>query len=138
MKRVGILFLVLVCSITLFSCGSKNTSNVKIDYGKSSIYETEDMDKAIKLIKKEFNSWDGCEMHSISYAGDENVTKENIKSINEKEDSNKYTQCIVFKSNFHSPKKATEGWEADMEYTDWEWWLARSNNGNWKLVNWGY
>lgn len=41
---------------------------VKIDYGASSIYTKEEMDAAIELIKKEFNTWDGCELHSISYS----------------------------------------------------------------------
>ena len=24
------------------------------------------------------------------------------------------------------------------EYTGWQWWLARSNGGKWKLMTWGY
>ena len=29
-------------------------------------------------------------------------------------------------------------WEADKEYTDWEWWLARTADGGWQLLTWGY
>ena len=29
-------------------------------------------------------------------------------------------------------------WNEDYEYTDWQWWLARSDGGKWKLVEWGY
>ena len=24
------------------------------------------------------------------------------------------------------------------EYTDWQWWLARSEGGDWELLTWGY
>jgi len=29
-------------------------------------------------------------------------------------------------------------WEADKEYTDWQWWLAREEGGDWELLTWGY
>lgn len=138
MKRSLAIIIIIVFSITLIACGNKNTNDVKIDYGKSSLYTIDDMDKAIDLIKKEFNTWDGCKMHTISYAGDDFCTKENIDWMNDLNGKNKFTQCIAFKSNFHSPKKTSEGLEPDMEYTNFEWWLARSDNGSWKLMTWGY
>ena len=27
---------------------------------------------------------------------------------------------------------------SDEEYTDWPWWLARSDGGEWKLMTYGY
>ena len=41
-------------------------------------------------------------------------------------------------SDFHSPVEAGGAWEPDTEYTDWQWWLARSDGGKWKLLTWGY
>ena len=29
------------------------------------------MNSAIQLIKEEFNAWDGCELHSITYSSDD-------------------------------------------------------------------
>jgi D-alanyl-D-alanine carboxypeptidase len=29
-------------------------------------------------------------------------------------------------------------WEADREYTDYQWWLARSADGGWDIVTFGY
>ena len=62
--------------------------------------------------------------------------------MNELEEANdakeSFTQCIMFKSNFHSPKEGGGAWNADEEYTDWQWWLARSDGGQWKLMTWGY
>ena len=48
------------------------------------------------------------------------------------------TQCIMFTSDFHSPKKGGGVWNADREYTGWQWWLARSDGGQRKLMTLGY
>ena len=109
-----------------------------IDYGTSDLYTEEDMDAAIKLIREEFDTWDGCEMHSIRYAGDEYNSKESLDWVNNLDDGYDFTECIKFLSDFHTPKDAAGAWEADTEYTDWNWWLGRTADGNWKLVNWGY
>lgn len=44
----------------------------------------------------------------------------------------------MFKSNFHSPLNGGSGFNPDEEYTDWQWWLARSEGGQWKLMTYGY
>ena len=120
----------------------ENLSGVKIDYGTSSIYSKEDMDAAIKIIMKEFEAFEGCELHSLSYTSDEECnTAENIAWINQckaKDDPEVFTQCIAFNSSFHSPKTDSGAWNPDEEYTDWSWWLARSDGGEWKLMTYGY
>lgn len=120
----------------------ENLSGVKIDYGTSSIYSKEDMDAAIKIIMKEFEAFEGCELHSLSYTSDEESnTAENIAWMNQckaKDDPEVFTQCIAFNSSFHSPKTDSGAWNPDEEYTDWSWWLARSDGGEWKLMTYGY
>ncbi len=142
MKRALIVLLSMVCAIVLVSCKSKTATEVEIDYGTSSIYTQDDMDAAIELIQEVFHTWDGCELHSISYAGDDKCSKSNIAWMNALEEANDaketFTQCMMFKSNFHSPKNGGGAWNADEEYTDWQWWLARSDSGQWKLMTWGY
>ena len=113
-------------------------SESEIDYGTSSIYKEEDMDAAIKLIREEFDTWEECELHSIRYAGDECNSKENLEWLNSMDDGQEFTECIEFLSDFHTSKEATGAWEADSEYTDWNWWLARTDGGDWKLMTWGY
>ena len=46
----------------------------------------------------------------------------------------------MFECDFHSPKSDADagGLIVDEEYTDWQWWLARSEGGRWKLMTWGY
>lgn len=59
-------------------------------------------------------------------------------SITVTNESAEFTQCIEFVSDFHSPKAGGGAWEMDSEYTAWQWWLARTDNGEWNLITWGY
>lgn len=142
MKKKIVIVLCLVLAVSLVSCGRTNMSKVKIDYGTSSIYSKEDMDSAIDLIKNEFSEWEGCELHSISYSSDEECNEENIAWMNDlanwQTPDSAFTQCIMFYSDFHSPKHGGGAWNANREYTDWQWWLARMDNGRWYLLTWGY
>ncbi|MCR4657078.1 MAG: hypothetical protein K5770_12750 [Lachnospiraceae bacterium] len=111
---------------------------VEVDYGESELYSKEDLEDAISEIEIEFATWDGCELHSIRYAGDESCTDENLKWMNELNEDGNYTQVAEFIMDFHSPAEAYGAWEADTEYTDFEWWLARSEDGGWDIVTQGY
>ena len=118
------------------------TDDGMTDYGTSEIYTKEDMDSALEMVQQEFTSWKGCEMHAIRYAGDECNSEENIKWMNELKEGQNYTQCIEFITDFHSPVEDEEvkdtAWEQDKEYTDYQWWLARTDGGEWELLTWGY
>ena len=144
MKKIFKAFLALACMTALAACGSRkqDTAAVEIDYGTSELYTKEDMDEAIKLIQEEFSKWEGCELHSIAYTSDAECNEDNIAWMNQLEaegDAKEtFTQCIQFKSNFHSPKEGGGAWNPDQEYTDWDWWLARADGGKWKLMTWGY
>ena len=143
MKRV----LVLLIALLLFAasgCGvlpDGDVSNAQIDYGHSALYSKEDMDAAIRLIEKEFRTWKGFELYSIAFVSDEKCGEENVAWLNSLEDANDaethFTQCIVFESAFHTAKN-DEGFEEDADYTHWQWWLGRSDGGEWKLMTWGY
>ena len=114
---------------------------MKIDYGNSELYTQEDMDAAIQVIEAEFATWEGCELHSLAYGGDAACSDENIEWLNGlemKEQTEPFTQCILFSSSFHSPVEQRDAWDADTEYEGWQWWLGRSDGGAWKLVTCGY
>ena len=111
---------------------------VKIDYGTSGLFTKQEMDEAILLVKKSVASWEGCELHTVTYAGDENVTEENVSWLNSLNGGAEYVECIEFLTDFHSPVEAYGAWEADTEYTDYQWWLGRTEGGSWVLVSWGY
>ncbi len=132
-------FVVLFAIVFVLTACSSTKAKVKIDYGKSDIYTKSDMDSAIELIEETFATWEGCELHSISYKSDECNSAENIYWMNELEDGKtEYNQCIAFYSDFHSPKFGGGAWNGDYEYTDWGWWLARTDGGEWKLITFGY
>ena len=142
MKKYSLSVICVVLFALLAGCGSKETSNITVDYGDSAVYTEQDMDDAIKVIEEMIGSWEGCELHSISYSSDDVCTDEkNLSCMNDLEKANDndlaFTQCIMFDSSFRSPKEGGGAWEPDTEYT-WSWWLARSDGGEWKLMTWGY
>ena len=107
-----------------------------IDYGSSEIYSREDMDDAIKLIKDQFYSWEGCKLYSIYYTDDSFCQRE-IEYVNTLADEGvTYTECIVFRTRFRSPVFGGGAWNANFEY-DWSWYLARTEGGEWDLLTWG-
>ena len=120
MKKHLPLFAAMLITFGLVACGN-NIQDIAIDYGKSNIYSKSDMDAAIEVIKDEFAAWEGCG-----------------RTITVTNESAEFTQCIEFVSDFHSPKAGGGAWEMDYEYTAWQWWLARTDNGEWNLITWGY
>lgn len=135
--------LVFLTSPSKVRAGENDTlRDIEISYGTSSIYSMQDMDEAIDVIISEFSTWEGCELHSIAYSSDEFCNASNIAWMNELEENGEaeehFTQCIMFTSSFHTPKYNAGAWNPDEEYTGWEWWLARSESGQWKLMTGGY
>lgn len=134
-KRFGIVFLIL---LLLQGCSNGgDVSKVQIDYGQSSIYSREDMDSAIQKIKEEFKTWKGAKLLSVSYTDDKRAEEE-LSYCNELKDGADFSECIVFESVFHSPKKDSGAWNPDQDYTGWQWYLARSEKEDWELLTWGY
>ena len=118
--------------------GAVNETDVDIDYGTSDLYTEEELAEAAVQIKCEFASWEGCELHSLKYAGDECNTGENIEWLDSLADGTKYVGAAEFTADFHSPVEGGGAWEADEEYTDYQWWLGRTKDGGWDLLTWGY
>ena len=123
---------------TWTSMGFELDDPVEIDYGNSNIFSEKDMDEAIARIRSEFEGWEGCELHNLRYAGDECCSEKNLVWMNSLRDERDFDECICFLSDFHSPQEPVRAWDPDQEYLDWEWWLARSDKGEWELITWGY
>lgn len=142
MKKLTAMVLCFLFAFSAAGCGKADLSQVKIDYGTSSLYTETDMDAAIREIKKKFSTFDGCTLYSLSYTSDEYCNNaETLAWMNELEKANDnkevFTRCISFNSRFRSPRENAGAWQPDEEYT-WSWWLARSDGGAWKLMSWGY
>ena len=108
-----------------------------VDYKTSDMYSEDDMNKAIEVILREFNSWEGCVMKELSYTDDQKC-EDNLSYINSLAVDTKYDECIVFTSTFHSPVEGGDAWEPDYDYGNWEWYLGRTDGGDWDLLTWGY
>ena len=119
--------------------GTASEADVDIDLGSSDIYNKDELNDAVIQIKCKFASLAGCELKSIRYAGDEAVNDENLNRMNEIDNGAGYTQVAEFMMDFHTPEN-TEGLtlEADRDYTDYQWWLARTDDGGWNIVSFGY
>lgn len=118
--------------------GAASDPEVLIDYGTSSLYTEEELEEAAIQVKCTFASFEGCELHSLRYAGDSCNTEENIQWLNSLDEGKNYIQAAEFLSDFHSPTEPYGAWETDKEYTDYQWWLAREQDGGWQLISWGY
>jgi len=123
---------------------SSGDTGAAIDVGDSGLYSEQDRLDAAAVILEEISSWEGCELHQLWYTSDEQNTADNIRWMNELAEGQglkeQFTECMQFKSNYHSPVDPDKagGWEPDEEYTNWEWWLARADGGEWHLMTWGY
>lgn len=119
--------------------GTATGAPVTIDYGTSQIYTQDELKDAVIQIKCKFAFWGGCELHSITYAGDEAATDEKLAWAKEVGGNNDYTQVVEFLMSFHTPKEIGKlTFNPDQEYTDYQWWLARTADGGWDIVSWGY
>ncbi len=124
--------------------GAVQPSEVTIDYGESKLFKEDELKEAAVQIKCNFASWKGCQLHSIRYAGDENSNEENLKWLNELNENQEepYVECVEFLMDFHSPTEEADlkdtAWEPDKEYKDYQWFLARTKDGGWDVVSYGY
>ena len=132
----------LLIAVMLFSatalCAWAEEKEAVVRLPGSELYTHAELLDAAAQICREFDAWEGCELHSIRYAGDELCTKENLNWMNELNEEGNYTQVAAFLMDFHSPVAGGGAWEADKDYTDYEFWLARTENGAWELLTWGY
>lgn len=119
--------------------GAYTGGDVTIDYGTSEIYTEDELKDAVIQIKCKFAFWGDVDLKSIRYAGDEAVTDDNLKWMNELAPDAGYTQVVKFLMDFHTPEDVGEmTFNADFDYTDYQWWLARTADGGWEVVTFGY
>ena len=118
--------------------GQVEPSNATVDYGPAGIYTLDDRKAAVAVLRSRIDTWEGCQLHSIRYAGDGCSTPENLAWMNSLGDGRPYVACIEFLTDFRSPAENSGSLEPDTEYSDYPWWLARTAGGEWDLLTWGY
>ena len=108
-------------------------SNVRIIPCESSIFTEEEIMAAINVILEEFNSesWWGCTMVEIGYAGDEATLRYNAaRSITD-------NNGIVLTSTFIAGVNCVDDAIGNATWSDWLWMLIRQD-GIWYHVDHGY
>lgn len=131
-----VVVVVFVCVAFWLDNRAGQVDEAVVEYGQSQLYSKKDMNAAADILKEKFKEFNGCELHKIYYTSDERSENER-KELNEQ--GNSYTQCMVFRTSFHSPKFSTNGgWDKDTEYTDWQWVFAKDYSGTWQLVSYGH
>lgn len=146
MRKIFTVFFVLMLTFFTIPANANDSpsEDIRISYGVSKIYSQEDMDAAVKIILKQFEQWQGCELHSVVYMGDECNSAENLRWMNElaqaQKIQEKMVQCAGFLSDFYVSREAEKHttFNPETEYKNWQWWLARSENGEWHLLTFGY
>ena len=118
--------------------GAVRDSDPVIDYGTSGLYTREELEAATVQVKCRFATFEGCTLQTLRYAGDACNTPEALSSMNHGNDGEPYVQVVEFFSDFDAPEAGSEVWEPGEKVKDYEWWLARTENGGWQLVTWGY
>lgn len=135
-KRIIAMLLVSVFLVALTACAK--TSDYTLGYGESDMYSKEDIESAAKTVLDEFNTFDGCVLYSLEYAGDEKCNDElsYVNSLRE-DGAEEFVDCLVFNSEFRSPIKGGDAWTPNDIYT-WSWYLGREKDGEWILLTYGY
>lgn len=141
MKK-SLCLLVCVCVLlSLCACAPKrgDISKVKIDLGESELYSKADIQSAVDVILADFEKdWQGCELKTISYAGDEEAKSETDYYLGE----NKYydaDEAIVLVSDFYARNPSdNSGLNSPSDYNGWSWILVRTTGGTWRHVDHGY
>lgn len=116
--------------------GAVKSSDVTVDYGSSELFTEEELKEAAVQVKCRFATFEGCELHSLRYAGDESSNEENLARMKELDDSADYVEVVEFLTDFHTPEEGSQVLDADREMEDYQWWLAREKDGGWQLITW--
>lgn len=135
MKKIVSFLLCIILIFSITACGSAgDTSNVKVDPIKSSIYTDDDYKQAVNVAMSYFHRhFTDCTMTNIRYVGDdmEDAQKEWAKDYD-------MDEVIILTSDFKTGRHSDKSLDPDSKYTDWQWILARNKGGKWKHKDHGY
>lgn len=135
MKKIIIITCVLVivlCGCADFMHRKNNGKTLKIEPFSSELYSDNDINTAIETVQRYFTkNFERCSLTEIRYGGDEKC-----KTLAKEYGSD---QAILLLSSFYVPINGGDGsLNQDYTYENWQWFLVRTNGGDWNVVNYGY
>ncbi len=141
-KIIFPIFLLLLVYFIVASTQGGKTDNVVVTIEESDQFTEEELNEAIKAVKKKFRGFDGCEMTELWYSEKDSIkTIEGyLRSGGGSESGIKKENVVVLFSNFNVDSSgANNGFNPNSTYTDWNWILVRNSiTNNWRVVDWGY
>lgn len=131
-RIIAIVISVILTTAVIFAC--VDFTPTKIDYGNSQIYSRQEMEEAVKVIKKDYRSR-GYKLYSITYQGDNESRRELNGLKNNKH--YEYAYCMVFRGSYRTPFFACSPVEPNT-VEECTWVLVRTYYGEWEIINRGY
>lgn len=127
--------LVFVLLLGIGAYQAKTVKTVKTHEVASDLYSKEEITDAINVVKNEMDvNWKGCDLQEIYYAGDE-TSKDYLNWATR----NNADESLVLLSTFYVGNDFKDAsLEPDSTYENWMWILVRTEDGQWKCVDWGY
>ena len=118
--------------------GAAKETDPAVDLKSSSLYSKEELEEMAVLIKCRFASFAGCDLASLTYAGDENASEEKLAYLNSRSEGTHYVKAAQFLTDFHTPKENSGSFNPDQDYKDYQWLLGCDKDGSWEIVSFGY
>jgi len=146
MKQITIILLIIILCLHMVACNNHGrTNNAEIDPGRSVKFSEEEINSAIDAVLAKFVDFPGCDLIRLWY--DEERSDKFIEldlstsgGNTIKSSGAEPENIIIMFSDFKTSKSsASDGFNPDSNYTDWNWILIRdSKTGKWKVADWGY
>ena len=118
---------------------SSRVSNAKINLGSSEVFSKQDIADAAQLVLDQVKDFDSCDLLKLSYSGDNHSNRpDDLEWLNDlkSKGGGNFTQCIRFDSEEEWLADTGAQFKGDRDY--FQFWLAREEGGEWKLLAWGY
>lgn len=137
LRNVFCKFLIIIITLlSLVACNSKsNVNNVNKQIGKSNEYTNEEIENAMDVVVKQFQSIDfnDCTLTDLWY--DEDTT---IKQQEEWAKEYKVENVIIILSHFKTGSLSSESpFTSHTTYDNYNWILVKKGN-NWEIRDQGY
>jgi len=142
MKTLISLCFILIALFLISNIQGGKTDTVAVSIEESDKFTEEEINKAIKAVKRKFKEFNGSEMTKLWYS--EEDSNEAIESYlhygGGSEGTVREENIIVLLSNFHVDSTgAEEGFNPNTTYMDWNWILVRDGKADkWRVEDWGY
>lgn len=133
-KILAVVLAAATMLLVLAGCGG-NVDHVEVEPWESELYSEDDVNQAISTVKSYFKSrFSGCELTSITYAGDEKTEKEAAYAV-----KNDADEVIVLTSSFDVDESGGDGsLNPNSTYENFQWILVRKTGGAWQHIDHGY